>query len=564
VAILDVFQSVILDQLDAARERWRIAEQHLCTVGERQPNGSYRCGPDTAAFDAACRALQAAIDEAPLSVLTSFSAAQARISGLQDTEWDALERLCGMSVEAQRSMSSPVEVKARPWFFFPGRRLTLFDLSASYDALFAAFDKVARDTASLRDRYGHHVADWMERETERFLLRLFPPSSVFRTVDYPDPDSAGATAELDLAVVWGPFLMLIEDKGRQFRFESHEGDSARLRTDLQTNIAEGFWQARRVIRYLSSVETSRLVERHSGRVLEIQWRRMKRCFPVVVTLEHFAGLATQLAVSTEQRWFRQGTYPWAVSLADFDIITQFAGSPDVFLHYAQRRIQLQESGRHIEGDELDIFGLYLDSRLHPSQFWERTDDAGDFDRMLLSGGSDRFDAWMRAQQDPTETAPEIGLRLPPRFQAIVRMMRSGNDDDARAIVVSLLDLSDEALHRLEHNIDQILSVQTPPGTMPRTTTEDHGLVVVALANRGFPLPAFRDFLFQRTACEKYRTRASRAVGLGFDPGQPTPGLIGAIWIEHPWVQDPRADRSLAEEDGRKLKIDPFRRGDEQS
>ena len=38
-------------------------------------------------------------------------------------------------------------------------------------------------------------------------------------------------------------------------------------------------------------------------------------------------------------------YPWALSLADFDIITRFSGSPDVLLHYAHRRIQLQGRAR---------------------------------------------------------------------------------------------------------------------------------------------------------------------------------------------------------------------------
>jgi hypothetical protein len=545
LALLDVFEPVVNEQVNACKDRFLAVERRLKQVGRKRADGSYVPRADADAFWTAAREFEAVLMDGPWSVLVTFAQVQARVPDFSEAEWDAVERLCGMSMEARRVMTEPVEVKARPLFFFSERRFTLLDISSVYDAVFTAFDNVARGSVEIRDRYGHHVADWMEREVVSYLLRLFPSAHVYRTLDYPDPDNPTATAELDLLVSWGPFLILIEVKGKQFRVESQRGDESRLRSDLRSNIAEAFWQARRVIRYLGSVPTARLVERGSNRVVEVTWARVKRCFPLVITLEHFGGLATQLATLGDGRWFQAGTYPWAVSLADFDLITQFAGSPDVLLHYVQRRIQLQESGKEIHGDELDVFGLYLDSRLHPSNYWERETDGRPFTHIALTGGSARFDEWMKAEHDLESPRPEIKLALPPRFSAIVRTLRQSDDHDGRWIAVTVLDLSPAATEQLERDIGRILTVATPVGKIPRTTFLDGDLVVVAMANRGLPLAAFRELLLDRTVREKYRAHAGRAVGLGFDARLGMEGFVGAVWLESPWVRDEAAELVLA-------------------
>ena len=90
--------------------------------------------------------------------------------------------------------------------------------------------------------------------------------------------------QLDAAVHWGPFLVLVEAKARQFRLEGQLGDLGPLRTDLKTNVADAFDQALRARRYLTSVEEAPFREPTGDRVLRVRSADLQRIYLVTVSL----------------------------------------------------------------------------------------------------------------------------------------------------------------------------------------------------------------------------------------------------------------------------------------
>src|SRR5439155_27274691 len=97
------------------------------------------------------------------------------------------------------------------------------------------------------------------------------------------------------AVRWGPFLLLIEAKARQFRLKGQLGDIKALREDLRNNIDEAFHQALRARRYLESAEIAEFREKRTGRVLQVRRADLARVYLITVSL-HFLGAAvTRLA-----------------------------------------------------------------------------------------------------------------------------------------------------------------------------------------------------------------------------------------------------------------------------
>ena len=86
-------------------------------------------------------------------------------------------------------LSKVVDVQDRPLFFLDAERAFCLHGVACFDAVFTFFDNLARNDATLRDRYGRYIAGWMEAEIERQLQRLFPAASVIRNACFPDPDN---------------------------------------------------------------------------------------------------------------------------------------------------------------------------------------------------------------------------------------------------------------------------------------------------------------------------------------------------------------------------------------
>jgi len=479
------------------------------------------------------------MEEMPASLAPSRKQITERISDLSAAEWEGLRNLIGLTPESRKTIERPRDVRNRPVYYLSGERFLFFDRCSVYDALFEAFDQLTRTDQKFRDgKYIPHLSKWTETEVSACLGRVFPAEHLFTSLTYPDPDKPGGEAELDTAVFWPPFSLLGEVKGKQFRPRSRIGDPARLRDDLRANIEDAFTQATRAMRYIEGVEVARFTEKASGRVLEVRSGDLQRIFPVSVTLHHFAGLTTQLALLKNIGLFKSSAYPWSVSLGDLDIITRFVGTPDVFLHYIQRRLDLQRSEKNIMADELDLFGTYLDSRLHPSQFWDSTTEDGKNPTLfMISGGSERFDEWHEAELGRREKHPEIKLDFPPRLTEVLHELRRRGDDASRWIAFALLDLSPGAISQLEQDLADVRKHAEPGTRLPRATLKDGEVAVSIIACNGLSAEELHRQAVFRINLEKYRLRTTASLLIAIDVLNRKQPFEFALWAQGPWERE---------------------------
>jgi len=238
-------------------------------------------------------------------------------------EWAALKNLIGLTKEVREKITTPLGVRERNLFFLPDNRVILGDISHSLDLIWESFEKVARGDQEFYDkRYQRKKAQWLEDRAAKHFLKMFPPDRIYRKLNYPNPDkSDGSSAELDLAVDWGPFLLLIEAKAKQFRIESQLGDVGRLRTDIKSNVEDAFEQARRAVYYISSSTSPEFIERDTGRKLTIKKGRIRRTYLITISQHHLSGLATELSSLKELGFFANEEYPIAISEGDLDIVS---------------------------------------------------------------------------------------------------------------------------------------------------------------------------------------------------------------------------------------------------
>lgn len=133
-----------------------------------------------------------------------------------DKEWSSLCDLIGLTKKNREFMTSPIEVRQRPLFVLQDNRVILVDISNALDVLWERFDEVARSDRSFYDRkYQTTKAKWLESEVASCLLKIFPEKHIYRNLSYPNPDKEdSSTAEIDVVILWGPFLILVESKSK--------------------------------------------------------------------------------------------------------------------------------------------------------------------------------------------------------------------------------------------------------------------------------------------------------------------------------------------------------------
>ena len=485
------------------------------------------------------------------------------VGELTDKEWNGLRTIVGFTPTVRSKLAALVEVQDHPLFFLDDTHAFYAHGVSCFDAIFTFFDQAARDDSSMRDRYGNHLAKWMEEEALRQMLRLFPESAIIKNACFPDPDKEKGETEADLVIVWGPFLVIIEAKGKRVAREALRGSGAKLRNALKSNIQDAFYQAHRVIQVLERDGGIQFKERTTGRTIEVKLDQLRRVMPISVTLQHLSGIPTQLAITRKLGLFKGNAYPWSVCIDDLDVISRFSESPDVFLHYIERRIAHQHLDINLTGDELDMFGQYLDNRLHPSVY-EQNHEIASYDgpRMIsFDGGEEKFEAFYTAEwygrQPPQES---VELKIASRLKEIFKELRRRTDDGARWIAFALLSLSTETLAKLNAAIRDLKQARGQDRQIVRATAQEGDVVVNVLVHNGLDSATFRENAIARTQIEHYRTKTSKAVTIGIDRSDPTKPFDFALWLEGEWEQDEVMDNIIAQERAEPRTVQILRKG----
>jgi hypothetical protein len=477
----------------------------------------------------------------------------ARLGGVCESEWTGLAATIGLTSTSRTALTKVVDVQDRPLFFLDAERAFCLHGVGCFDAVFTFFDDLARSDATLRDRYGNSIAAWMESEIEKQMQRLFPAANVIRSACFTDPDNLGGETEADIVVIWGPFLIVAEAKGKRIAREALRGSLVKLRQTIAANIQDAFVQSRRVVRVLEKDGKIRFKEKATGRIVEVEQNQLRRVMPISITLQNLSGLPTQLAVTQRLGLFKGNAFPWSVCIDDLDAITRFAGTPDVFLHYIERRTAHQNIEVGLHGDELDIFGQYLTTRLHPSQYEGRKEIAGHTGKKFIAfdGGDEDFEPFYTAEwngEPPPTTV--IELKVPPEIRAVLSELRNRNDDGARWIAFALLGLSRAALERLARAVKDLKETPAEGARILRTIIKEEDIVINVMAHRGLTEANFFKNVTLRSRIEHYRAKPRATVTLGIDQRDNVKTFEVAQWLEGPWEHEEIMEKLIAEDQDR--------------
>jgi hypothetical protein len=466
-------------------------------------------------------------------------------------EWEALQNLIGCSRATRRLVTSPLNMCKRPLIVLGDNRVLLGDPSNALDQIWRAYEEIARaDPQFYAKNYQPTRARWLENKTTLAVSKIFPKDHIYRGLIYPDPDKTpGNTAELDIAIYWEPFLVFIEVKAAQFRFESLIGDVGRLRTDLKRNIEDAFNQARRAVRYLEAQTDSTFIEKQTGRTLKLQHSVLRRIYLMTVSQHHLGSFVTHLATLNSLNLFLEKEYPWALSISDLDVVTDFCGGPDIFLHYAERRVALQRGEILVVGDEMEFFGAYLNSRLRLEEIGPSGATAANnpLGFIALSNFQKPMDEVYDSRRRQTTVAPDVRLNIPQEIGEVLEALRKQvNAPEARWIAFTLLTLSDQALNAVAKMLREMRATLASAKMLRKFVCDIDDTVFVGVVKRNVSVEQLRFATEQEVLLEKYRGRLPKGVGFGFFLHEESQPFHCAVLVDFPWVQDDEWEKLLIE------------------
>ena len=236
-----------------------------------------------------------------------------------------------------------------------------------------------------------------------------------------------------------------------------------------------------------------------------------------------------------------------MSIADLEIVTEFCPGPDAFLHYVDRRIQLEKETVELLADELDLFGAYLKTRLQANRLWERNRE-GKYNFVWLQGFQEPFDFIVDYRRGARTESPVIELEVPVEISGLLNELRARREDPgARWIAFSILGLSDADLQTLAQMMAELRSQNPAFGKIRRNTVTANDLAITVVACKDLQVEQLYTATHRRTMLEKYRRHTTTSIGFGLDLANPNKAFHFAVWLSWPWRHDSETEKMIQED-----------------
>jgi hypothetical protein len=217
----------------------------------------------------------------------------------------------------------------------------------------------------------HKEKDLEHKVTDIFKY-FFPKQEAFFYENY----FIEKNHEQDLLIIFKGTVIIVETKASKLRepFRNVEKAITRLKNDFKDSIQYGFEQCKRVEDYFFDDDPFDIINEKGKILYKVNPKKIKNVYSIVVTLERFGGLQTDLSLMLQKD--DDIDYPWSIYIDDLEIFLlalrqNFKSPISQFLNFLKLRRELH--GRMYAIDELDVCATYLQSPLKFKSYSEATD-----------------------------------------------------------------------------------------------------------------------------------------------------------------------------------------------
>ncbi len=366
--------------------------------------------------------------------------------------------------------------------------------------------------ASYRPDFGKARGRWLELKTAEYLRRVFDDDEVLLNPLYPDGNELA-----DVLVLHDRKLLIVQCKSKGLTFQARIGaDLQQLKTDLEKAVKNAFSQGARAREYL--LDTPQPVLKLKDRELCIDPSQVNGVFIINVTAAFLQNLTTRWAsVNPQLGLFAEGDYPWSLSLADLDALTEILPTPAHFLHFATRRLEIERTSHETLADEMDLLGFYLTQGLYFG-----LPEFENIDLAMLAGMSRPIDEYMHNKHILGHSVAKPSTPMPPGFEQLIAGIAASGAAYSVDVSMALLDFGYKERQSFVEKVD----------AAKERTKEDHrphdfSIVVggIPRTKRGLSFIAMeaggdQDLLYcnleKLALWKKHQQKCSEWVGLGWD------------------------------------------------
>lgn len=339
-------------------------------------------------------------------------------------------------------------VHTRP-FIVSGDSYYLPNIAHAYRCLRRTVESLIeeKDLSYFQTKYVSSRHDFLVDRVKRAFSECFGDKHVWTNLFYPIPGT-NDTAELDLLVVYGDSVLLVEMKAGAMSPSSRRGGVQRIRRDIGKLVKNAQDQCTRATRYLDGANEV-VFQCASGFEVRVRKQDIRHRFLINITLEQLSFVPMTNERLSICDLDTRTECMWSISLADFLAVHEVLDNPGVFLHFLKQRLQLYSLEYFEADDELDLLMLYIEKGL----LWQGMEGRGGLKILSHTPALDKYYT-CKAEGIPCEKPK---LNLPPAVEVLLNRICAWPNGPHVTVAMSLLAGDNKTRRKLGASIVEIES-----------------------------------------------------------------------------------------------------------
>lgn len=251
-------------------------------------------------------------------------------------------------------------LKRKPIVHYKGRYLVV-SIPLMFWAPEILFEDGIKQNAKLSGRYSKIKHDFVLEESLLYFKELMPtakflPSNLYYTIG----EDRFVT---DAIIMYDTVLFIIEAKGHRITDKAKSGSMQRTENHLKEIVKESYQQGIRALKYIEENEEAEFTTDHLGK-FKIKKDDFDEIVIVSLTLEPVGNLAMSIKTTDNLGYFKEGHFPWIISIYDLIVLRDMIENPFMFIHYIRKRKEFLSHNHVSTYEETDLLGYFLSNGLN--------------------------------------------------------------------------------------------------------------------------------------------------------------------------------------------------------
>ena len=223
------------------------------------------------------------------------------------------------------------------------------------------FENFIIEDNNLKNEYLSKKGKYLESKVENLFKNSFPKGRIIKGSMWKCPIE-NKTFENDITILIEDFAIIIECKSGTISPPAKRGAPDRLFKTMKELVVEPSEQAIRFQEYLKANPRLHNLETKSGIKNKIDSSKIKYFVPLGVTLSNLGSIGCNLKKLIDAKIITHKLDQLApsISFSDLEYIFEILTLQSEKIHYLSRRREF-EAHLNFNGDEMDLFGFYLDN-----------------------------------------------------------------------------------------------------------------------------------------------------------------------------------------------------------